>query len=430
LGINGLNFKSFTGDLEGKETKQMQVVLARQPIFDRSQKVFAYELLYRSGVNNRFEAVDMTQASLKVLVDSCLVIGIENITGGKRAFFNVTEEFLLKDYAALLPKDLTVLELHNEIQPTHEIMEICKNLKNQGYQLALDNFVYEDKYLELLKRVNLVKIDFLNVSKEDQKRTIEKTSVLGIPLVALKIESWEAFQEAIKMGYTYFQGFFFSKPMLMTGKEITGLKLHYFRLLKEIHQPSLDMAQIEAIIKRDVSLAYKLLRYINSAIFNRRSDINSIKQALMLLGEKEVKKWATLIAMVNLGQSKPEELVVQSMIRAKFCESLASRSGLSSRADDAFMMGMFSLVDALSDQPLQDILKDIPIKDDVKSALLGGSNRLRDIYEYVLAYERGDWAKFSDSSTKLGIEVADLLQLYMDAVEWAHKSFQKGPLAE
>jgi c-di-GMP-related signal transduction protein len=188
--------------------------------------------------------------------------------------------------------------------------------------------------------------------------------------------------------------------------------------------------QIEAIIKRDVSLAYKLLRYINSAIFNRRSDINSIKQALMLLGEKEVKKWATLIAMVNLGQAKPEELVVQSMIRAKFCESMAAKTGLSSRADDAFLMGMFSLVDALSDQPLADILKDIPVKADIKDALLGRPNRLQEIYQYVLAYEQGDWAKFSDAPSKLGIEVADLLQVYMDAVEWAHKSFQKGPLAE
>jgi c-di-GMP-related signal transduction protein len=406
----------------------VQTFVARQPIFDHRQEVYAYELLFRSSYENSCNLLDLNKASSKVIVDTCLLIGLEHLTGDKKAFINVTREVLINEYIFLLPSDKVIVEILETVEPDESVITACKKLKQSGYKLALDDFVYEERYQPLVELADIIKVDFLSTAGKEQKELVDRFSSRGIRFLAEKVETREKFQEATNMGYSYFQGYFFGKPVVYAGRDIPGFKLNYLQILQEIYRSDMNFAEIESIIKRDLSLSYKLLRYINSAFFSRRSNITSIKQALSLLGEQEIRKWVSLIALSNMGQDKPEELVIQAVIRAKFCESLAPNLGLKHRSEDLFLMGMFSLIDALLDRRLIDILNELPIKDDVKEALLGEPNRLRNIINYVEAYEKGEWAKLPDRAAALNADDKDFPGYYLDAVEWTNMSFKKGLL--
>jgi len=407
----------------------VQTFIARQPIFDQHQKAYAYELLYRSGQQNNFcDHVDLNQASSKVIADCCSLLGTENITSGKKAFINVTRNVLLNEYINLLPKDLTVVELLETIEPEPEVIAACQRLKEAGYLLALDDFVYDDRYQPLVEMADIIKVDFLATGKQEQAALVKKFGHRGIRFLAEKVETREVFQEAVEMGYSYFQGYFFCKPVILSKKDVPGFKLNYLRILQEINRPELDFDEVEEIIKQDMSLYYKFLRYINSAAFGWRREIESIRQALMLMGENQFKKWASLITLASMGQGKPEELVVQAIIRGKFCESLAPSINLSGRAEEFFLMGMLSLIDVIMDRSLAEILREIPIANDVKDALLGKANDLHGIYQYILAYERGEWESLAKQVANLGIDDSDTPQLYLEAVEWVQQSLRRGAL--
>lgn len=406
----------------------MQAFIARQPIFDRGLRVYGYELLFRSSLENVFSHPDVDHASSKTIADSFFLLGIETITQGKKAFVNFTRDVLLRDYVSLLPKELTVVELLETVEPDAEVIAACRKLKAAGYLLALDDFVYEERYAPLMALVDIIKVDVLATNPEEQQSLIDQLACPGLSFLAEKVETREVFQQAMEMGYAYFQGYFFSRPEIMTGRDVPGFKLYYLRILQEIHQPELNFKQLEEIIKRDMSLSYKLLRYINSAYFGRRNQVTSIKQALALLGEKEVKKWASLVVLVSMAEDKPEELVTQALVRAKLCESLAASAGLGHRVEDLFIMGMFSLIDAILDRELAEVLEELPIASDIKVALLDGDNSLHKVYQYVLAYENADWKKLSAQASSLGTDESLLPQLHFDAIQWVNESFRSGAL--
>ena len=408
----------------------MQAFIARQPIFDRDLRVYGYELLFRSSLENVFSHPDVDHASSKTIADSFFLLGIETITQGKKAFVNFTRDVLLRDYVSLLPKELTVVELLETVEPDAEVIAACRKLKAAGYLLALDDFVYEERYAPLLALVDIIKVDVLATTPEEQQSLFDQLACPGLSFLAEKVETREVFQQAMEMGYAYFQGYFFSRPEIMTGRDVPGFKLYYLQILQEIHQPELNFKQLEEIIKRDMSLSYKLLRYINSAYFGRRNQVTSIKQALALLGEKEVKKWASLVVLVSMAEDKPEELVTQAIVRAKLCESLAASAGLGHRVEDLFIMGMFSLIDAILDRELAEVLEELPIASDIKAALLDGNNSLQNVYQYVLAYEAADWGKLSMQAAKLGMDESLLPQLYLDAVNWVHQSLNTGEFTQ
>ena len=401
----------------------MKKFVARQPIFDPHQKVYAYELLFRSGMDNFFDASDPDQASTSVIVDSLLLMGMEKLTGGDRAFINCTRNVLIKGYAALLPKDKVVVEILESVEPDDEVVGACLRLKRAGFMLALDDFIYEERLEPLLPLIDFVKVDFRETTERDRKALVEKLSPRGIKMVAEQVETRSELQQASEMGYTYFQGYCFSKPEIVVAQDIPGYKLNYLRVLQAVNQPEINLVELENIIKLEASLTYKLLRYLNSAFFGFRTEIRSIHHALALLGEEELKKWASLIAMAAMGADKPPELVVSVIVRAVFCESLAPRIGMTNRSNDLFLLGMMSLIDAVLDRPLPEILEKMPISHEIKEALLGVENRFRDVYETVIAYEAADWRSFAEKARKLNLDEETVPDLYLKSVEWAKNTF-------
>lgn len=400
----------------------MQSFIARQPIFDIKQNVYAYELLFRSGLENYFHHADPDEATSRVISDALMLFGQDHITEGKRAFINFTRELLLNDFAAMLPPEWVVIEILETVEPDPEVVAACRRLKKMGYTLALDDFVYEPKFQPLVDLADVIKIDFMAVDQKERRAMVDRFRPLGLELLAEKVETIEEFQEAVDLGYRYLQGYFFAKPHIVSGRDMPRFKAAYLRLLQEIHRPGLSFDDLAGIIQSDVSLSYKLLRYINSAFFGLPSQIHSIKQALVLLGQDNVKKWASLLALAGMGEDKPDELVVSSLIRARFCESLADRLGLADRASDLFLLGLFSQMDAFMDRPLGEVVAGIPLPEDVKTALTTCQGGLASLPKLIGAYERGDWDALSGFIREAKLPEDLIPGIYVESIGWSNQA--------
>lgn len=402
--------------------EQETVYVARQPIFTRTQKVFAYELLFRNDFSNVYTALDGDQATTKVINNSFLIFGIETLTAGKRAFINFTANSLINDIPSLLPQELVAVEILEDVFPDADIVSACKKLKSKGYLIVLDDFIFQPVYEPFIKLADIIKVDFLSTSHQERLDLIERCKQYPIKFLAEKVETHEEFQVALEEGFSYFQGYFFCKPVMMFSKTLPEYKMNHLQILQEINKPELEFNTIESIIKRDVSLSYKLLKFINSPLFGFRNRISSLRQALTLLGQREVAKWISIIALKNVADDKPGELILSSLIRARFAESLASGKVLQQKINNAFLMGMFSHIDALLDRPLQEILEEISLDEEIKHALLETrNNRLFLLYKLIKSYEEADWEAHSLYVREIGIKEKDVLQAYRESLSWAHE---------
>jgi len=397
--------------------------VARQPVFDERLEVWGYELLFRSGLQNWFPGTDLDEASSKVIAHGSLLDDLATLTGGRRALVNVTREVLLRGWIRLLPSALTVVELLESIEPDAELVAACRALRREGYALALDDFTGGAAWAPLVSLANVIKIDVLATTADERRRLVRELSGGGRLLLAEKVETREDVAQAREMGFTLFQGFFFARPAIVSRADVPPSKLHVLQLLREIHRDDLDLDELDQVIKQDLSLCYKLLRYINSAMFGLRREIRSVRRALVYLGPREVRKWATLVAVTMLGADRPEA-VNQAIVRARFCEMLAPRFGLDARGDDLFLVGMFSLLDTLLGRPLGELIEPLPLPPDVRRALLGDVNDLSAVREFVLRYERGEWAR---ATTPAPAEDEEVGRLYIDAVAWGGGTLRQGP---
>ncbi|MCP4716070.1 MAG: HDOD domain-containing protein [Deltaproteobacteria bacterium] len=402
----------------------MDVFIARQPIFNTQKQVIAYELLFRSSLENFYDdSVHADRATTKVVSDSLLVIGLNTMTKGKPAFINFTRNLLLRGAPSVISKDLVYVEVLETVEPDDLVISACRELKQDGYTIVLDDFVFHERFRPLIDLADIIKVDFQDTPPPERKKIIESCNSGSISFLAEKVETDEEFQEALNLGYKYFQGYFFSKPCIIARKDIPGNKLNNFKILQEVNRPETDMDKIEEIVKHDISLSFKLLKFINSAFFNFRIQVESIKHALVLLGADELKKWITLIAMTGIGSDKPPELLTFSLVRARFCEHLAPLTGMQNRNADLFLMGMFSMIDALIDRPMEEIIEELPLSYDVTAALLGKPNPLTDVFNIVLAYEKGNWDSTCRLAQKLNISEDDLPEFFFNSVEWANVAF-------
>lgn len=394
----------------------MDVFIARQPIFDLKKDVYAYQLLYRSSFENIYTATDDDQSTAKVIINAFSLIGLEKLTGGKKFIVNFTRKLLENDIATLLPNDLMIIELKQNLNYDDSLLEAVLNFKEMGYKIAIDGTISTTKS-KLFKIADIIKVDFLTTSQSERKEIISSSDNKNAIFIAEKIETLASFQEAKEEGFSYLQGYFFSKPQVLSTKDIKELGTNLIQLLQEINKEEIDFTALEKIIRMDVSLSYKLLKFINSAYFSFRTEIRSIKQALVLLGKKEIKKWISLLVVKEIADGKPDELLILALSRANFCEALAPVVGLESRKQDLFFLGLFSLIDVFLDKPMVNALMDLPLQEDIKSALLGRNNQLKKIYDMMIAYERGKFEMFVEIAQKTGASQTEIAKIYLKSLE-------------
>jgi len=405
----------------------MDIYVARQPIFNRHQKVIGYELLYRSGLTNSYDGTDGTEASLAVIRNTFLYMGQRIVAPPSQAFINLTKDLLIKGAAGMLPSTSTVIEILEDIEPDETLLKACRELKEAGYTLALDDYtINNEMQRSLLELADIVKVDFMQSTREDSQAIIQRLGKGRGKFLAEKVETLDDFKSALSMGYTFFQGYFFSKPVIVPGKAIPGYKLKYVRMLRETNRRDLDFHALERVIKQDTTLCYTLLKYINSAYFGLRDKVTSLLSAMVLLGETEIRRWASLVLFTLIGADKPPEVIVRSLVRAQMCELLAADIGLQRQESEVFLMGMFSMLDVLIGRPLADILEEMNLSKDVKAALLGEENAYRDLYNVVVNYENGDWDTCFQAASKLNIDPESIPQSYVKAVEWADEVAKVG----
>jgi len=395
--------------------------VARQPIFSRKKELYGYELLFREGISNYFPDIDGDIATSKVLSGSFLLPGIERLIGfGRRyAFINFTENLLKRKVALLFPKKFLVVEILEDIIPDEDLIEACRYIYHQGYILALDDFFFRQELTPFIEIAEIIKFDILQSSLEEIRADMEQLSKYKLRFLAEKVEDYGQFREALEMGFSYFQGYFFRRPELIKGKEIPPLKLNLLQLMSEVNKEDFEIAKVEKIIKRDISLSYKLLRLINSAYFRRVQEVTSIKQAMVLIGEDKIRQFISFIALSGIGVEKPTELISNSIIRAKFCELLGERITLRYERSEYFTLGLFSLIDAIMDEEMEHILQDLPLSMDIKDALIRREGELYDILALVIAYERANWKSVKDLAMKFSLPEAQLPSLYMESIKWA-----------
>ena len=397
-----------------------EAFIGRQAILDQKKNVYAYEILFRSGLKNAFDpSLDGNVATQSVMVNTMLDFGMKKLVSDKKAFINFTEKNLLNRAPQLLPADSIVVEILETVQPTPAILEAVQELKDEGYKIALDDFVLLPGYEPLIDMADIIKVDFRITEDPEERKHLREILPGHVRLLAEKIETEEEFHQALEYGYVLFQGYFFCKPVVLHKKKLTSNALSQIRLLKEVNRQDFDFSAIINVISSDTNLVHKLLTYINSVGIGLTYHISNLRQAAVLLGSGGMRRWVTLISLQTFSEDKPPELFTISLLRAKFCELIAheiKRPDLT--PDTGFLLGMFSLLDVLLSQPMEEVLKEVGLSSELNAALLGEDNILRHVLDLVIAYEQGDWDKVIACCRRENIPVEHLQPCYDEVLKW------------
>lgn len=396
-----------------------QPCVARQPILDCRGHLFGYELLFRRSNIAQSCDVALNDACARVIVDSVLSIGLDTLTGGKPAFINLTRDMLLKGAASLLPKNQVVVELLEDVTGDPAVVEVCQSLKQSGYQLALDDFSYSNAMESLVPLADYIKVDVLANSTPAARSSLISNINGRTRLLAEKVETPQEHSQTLSEGFTYFQGFYFGRPMVREVKRIAARPVAYATLLVKLSKPDISVFELENVIKQDMSLCYRVLRALNSAATPLRVEIASIRQAIILLGRDTIRRWASLWAIASMNERAHPELVASSIIRARCCEMVDASSH--SDPGTGFLLGMCSLLDAILEQPMEAVVSQMPLAAEVRCALLGEQNERRALLDCVIAYERGEWDRFEDLASKAGISDEILRTAYHEALRWTRE---------
>jgi EAL and modified HD-GYP domain-containing signal transduction protein len=388
--------------------------IARQPILNRKQEVYGYELLFRSGAKISFNDCD-TESATRATIDLSILLGAESFTDGLPAFINCTREALCSGIASTLPRNLAILEILEDVPADEETVRECNRLKQAGFQIAMDDIVSADERKALLNIADIIKVDFLLTDAARQRTIARHFAGRGVQLLAEKVETHEQFQSALTMGYTLFQGYFFCRPTTMEAKDLPSMYRGYLEILRKVYEPEMDFPAIEHAIREEPSLCYRLLRYLNSAAFGLYP-VHSIAHALNLLGRDQLRKWVSLVGAISLAGPRSAELIRMALVRARFCEIFAEKRSLQST--DFFLTGLFSLLDAILDRPLTQIIKHIPISELCREALSGAPNQARYVLDVAIASARGDWEVLLEHCRKAGCTELEVCQWQIEAQRW------------
>ena len=396
----------------------MDVFVARQPIFDKRLKTYGYELLFRNGMQNVFPEIDGDTASSAVLSNSFFCIGLEKLTGGKKAFVNFTRELLVKQVPGLFSPKLLYPELLETIEPDDELLAAIAQMDRKGCRFALDDFVFHERFEPFIRFADIIKIDIRQTPLDEAGELVRRLADRPIQFLAEKVETKEEYVKALDIGFSYFQGYFFSKPEIIKKRSIAPAKIRLLQIIGECNREDADMNRLEGFIKSDVSLSFRLLQYMNSAFFNLPNKITSIRNAIVFLGLAELRKIVTLLAAAELAESKPSELIRASVVRAKLCELAGEASGYRGDRSELFLMGLFSLMDAILDTEMEQIVAQLPISESLKRALIKKEGELGNYLQLVCCYEKGQWDEHPYlSEITRGIKLPT--EKYTEAISWA-----------
>ncbi|HXY33760.1 MAG TPA: HDOD domain-containing protein [Planctomycetaceae bacterium] len=396
------------------------VCLARQPIFDQNLNVVAYELLYRNSEQHTGALVNglHDEATSQVLLTSLVELGLNNVVGTQSAFVNFSSSFVLSGHCTALPADRIVLELLEGAEAADALVGALHGLIESGFRLALDDFVYLPGYDRLLNLASIVKLD-LRTDQKTFRAEVNRLEKFPVTLLAEKVETPEEYDRCREMGFALFQGYFFARPRLVTGKRTPSDRLTTLRLIASLNARDISLKEVESLIVREPVLAQKLLRFINSTHVGLRVPVNSIGTAVALVGPRKLRSWATLLTLGSLTHC-PREVLVTANIRAHMCETLA-KSDKTLDAESCFTVGLFSVLDVLAGRPMEEILAELPLSDDVKKAILNREGRLGATLQTVLDYETGLQTARNQTDPQTGAN--RLSQIYLQAVAWSDAIF-------
>jgi len=389
-----------------------EIFVGRQPIYTRDLEVYAYELMPHLTSDTE-EAQSADTKTSQVIINSFMEIGIDKLVGKKIAFLTLTEHFLLSDYELPLPTDRVILKIPSNIDVTPELVSGVENLAKAGFKLAIDNYLQYPELQALASMASIIDINIEGLSDAEIRAHLRMLKKLNPIVLADHVSTHEQYEICRDAGADYFQGYFLNRPRIVKGESLDSNQMSVINLLSTLHNPETDTDTIVEVISKDISLSYKLVQLMNSAFFSRNSKIDSIQHATVMLGRKQLCTWASMMVLSGM-DDKPREQVRISMIRARSCELLATKAELPN-ADVFFTVGMFSSLDLLLNQSLEDLISPLPLADNISAALLNREGELGEALNCTLAQEQGDWV----NTRFANLTAEDLSDVNIEAINWA-----------
>ncbi|BCS97785.1 hypothetical protein DSLASN_34170 [Desulfoluna limicola] len=397
----------------------MDTHIARQPIFNDQKQVFGYELLFRNGLNNAMpDDIDGDTATSQLLSSSFFTIGIDTLTNGKYAFINFTEKLINIGIPNLFPWKQTVIEVLETVPATPEVVQALASARRKGYTVALDDFVLNGASSPFLDVADIIKVDLLDTPFDKVEELAAAAEKKGITLLAEKVETEEMFRRATKLGFTLFQGYFFCKPEIISGKEIPAASVTLLKLVAEMNRPDIDFGTIERLVAKDVAIVYKLLSHLNSAWYGLRSPVSSLKEALRMLGLDEIRRLIGLIVMGKIASNSPEELLRTSAVRGRLCELAVQSSGMDTEPSELFTMGIFSLIDTILSRPMEEVLGHLPLSSATVTALTEGTGPQAPFLKFARAFEQGLWVEMTEAARTINLPENQIGGIIIDTLTW------------
>ena len=398
----------------------MKTFIARQPILDRAKNTIGYELFFRDGINNAFPDISGDVATFRIIVDTFLSSGSRNLTSGKPAFLNFPQNLIVNNSASFLPNDKIVIEILEDVMPGNNVIQSLKKLRAEGYKIALDDFIFEESLLPLISIADIIKLDIKLLDFKEIEETMEKVNQnFNIKFLAEKVETIKEFEQSKQLGFSYFQGYFFEQPKIIQNKTSPASQKNIMSLVGEVSKKKIDFQKLQSLIKMDIGLSFRLLRLINSVYYKRAMEINTIKNAIIALGEDKTIRFIMMVAATEMAKGKPDELIKTSILRAIMAELTSPILKSKYSENELFTLGLFSNADAMLGITMENLMNEMPFTTRIKEGLLQKDNNFTSILNLISSFEKVDWTKRKNRCKDFNISEHEMQIIYMDALKKA-----------
>jgi EAL and modified HD-GYP domain-containing signal transduction protein len=405
--------------LEKGRVVMIEIYVGRMPIYTPSLDVFGFKLLYRVKDNTKILIQESEKATSEIIFNTFIEIGLEKIAEDKLAFITIDNSYLTEKLPLPFPKEQIVLVIPKWVPMNNQTIAAIKRLKAERYWLCLEDRLGENIPEDVCNLVNIIKIDIQEMKTQVLHERVDFYRTTSARLMASKVQSQEDFEICKDIGFNYYEGYFLAKPRIVLGRRLPTNRFSLLKLLSCLFDPEADMGELEELIRQDISLSYRLLRMVNSAYYALDTKVESIRHALVILGLKQIREWLTILAMADVND-RSTTLMTTAMIRGKMCELLAVSAGFK-QEDRFFTVGLLSILDAIMDLSMEEVLQNLPLLDDMNQALLTQTGPMGYVLSCVLAYENGEWNKVDLLKTN----PVDLRDAYLRAISWASETSRK-----